>query len=125
MGLENGSLVLWPVPKRAGSDRPAAAGGGCCSALARAEALLDFTDPADLAVWLEKHKGSKPLGRRQPPAGGERNPTQYPGRQHLKNSEGAKRGDEPGLRLPVLFWVLDLSVWQRFRHGSAERAHLS
>ena len=24
-------------------------------------ALLDFTGPADLAVWLEKHKGSKPL----------------------------------------------------------------
>ena len=66
---------------------------------ALAEALPDFTGPADLAVWLEKHKGSKPLGRRQPPAGGERNPTQCPGRQHLKNSEGAKRGDEPGLRL--------------------------
>ena len=64
-------------------------------------ALLDFTGPADLAVWLEKHKGSKPLGRRQPPAGGERNPTQCPGRQHLKakDSEGAKRVDEPGLRL--------------------------
>ena len=38
-------------------------------------ALLDFTGPADLAAWLEKHKGSKPLGRRQSPAGGERNPT--------------------------------------------------
>ena len=64
-----------------------------------AEALLDFTGPADLAVWLEKHMGSEPLGRRQPPAGGERNPTQCSGCQHLKNSEGAKRGDEPALRL--------------------------
>jgi len=31
--LENRSLVLWPVPKRAGPDRAAVAGGGlyCCS----------------------------------------------------------------------------------------------
>jgi len=33
VGLENGSLVLWPVPGRAGSDRAAVASGGCCRRL--------------------------------------------------------------------------------------------
>lgn len=35
VSLENRSLVLWPVPERAGSDRVAAAARGLCSALAR------------------------------------------------------------------------------------------
>ena len=42
-GLENGSLVLWPVPKCARFDRAAAAGGGCCRRLCGALAWAGFS----------------------------------------------------------------------------------
>ena len=50
-GLENGSLVLWPVPERAGSDRVAIAGGGCCRRLCGALAWAGFSWRC-ISPWL-------------------------------------------------------------------------
>ena len=51
VSLENGSLVLWPVPKCARPDRAAVAGGGCCRCLCSALAWAGFSWRC-ISPWL-------------------------------------------------------------------------